>query len=65
MSATALSTRINAFRPEIVVLGGTEVKFWKELLDEINSRCCERYYGAALLPVPKVDFWRPWEWTRD
>lgn len=45
---------VNAFRPEIVVLGGTEVKFWKELLDEINSRCCERYYGAALLPVPKV-----------
>lgn len=45
---------VNAFRPEIVVLGGAEVKFWKESLDEINSRCCERYYGAALLPVPKV-----------
>lgn len=45
---------VNVFRPEIVVLGGAEVKFWKELLDEINLRCCARYYGAAVLPVPKV-----------
>ena len=45
---------VNAFRPEIVILGGTEVKFWKELLDEINTRCCVRYYGGAVLPVPKV-----------
>lgn len=45
---------VNIFRPEIVVLDGEEGRFWKELLDEINLRCCARYYGGAVLPIPKV-----------
>lgn len=45
---------VNVFRPEMVVLGGEITQVPDVFVEELNRRCCSRYLGTGVLPVPKV-----------
>lgn len=49
-----IANAVNIFRPEMVILGGGICNAGDVFVEEINRRSYIKYFGAALIPVPKV-----------